>query len=110
MLGFLVRLLVALLVPIVGIAISLSSEMLPHALSHHGAALHLVGSAFIHMGAAVVFITVVDRLLWPFLSLRSIVFGTGCWQDKPINIRAAALIGYCYVLGQLVLGFATAGV
>ena len=104
------RLLAALLIPVLGVLISAFSEMVPGHMAHHTPALLLVGSAFVHSGAAVVFVVLVNLLLWPWITFESLANGTGVFAGMDVNIRAAFVLGWSLILAAFVLGFASAGV
>ena len=104
------RLLAALLIPVLGVLISASAEMVPGNMAHHTPALLLIGSAFVHSGAAVVFLVLVNLLLWPWLNLLAMATGTGVFAGMDHSLRAAFVLGWFIILAAFVLGFASAGV
>ena len=93
-----------------GVFISMSSEMLPMWLSHHAAAIHLIGSAFMQMGGALVFWSATDHSLLYWFDIREAINGTGIFDGADFNIRAASILGYFLAFAAVLRGFAVAGV
>ena len=104
------RLLAALLIPVLGVLISYSTEMVSDDMAHHIPALLLVGSAFVHMGAAAVFLVLVNLLVWPWLNFHDMATGRGEFLPMGQNMRAAFVLGWSLILAAFVLGFASSGV
>ena len=105
-----IRILSSLVLVALGVGVSLSSEMLPLWAEHHSAALHLIGSSFLHMGAGVVFFTIMDTMVQPWLQIRDVMQGHGEWRHVPMEMRVAFVKGYYLLFAAVLVGFAWAGV
>ena len=105
-----IRIIASLILVALGVGISLSSEMLPLWAEEHSAALHLIGSSFLHMGAGVVFFTVMDTIVQPWLKIRDVLDGSGAFTGTEIKLRVAFVSGYYLLFAAVLVGFAWAGV
>ena len=102
------RILSALLIPLLGILLSwASAALLPEA---HIATGTLIGSAFLHVGAGVVFFTLVDQVVMRDLNLPDLLGGTGAFATKPWEVRREFVRGYFLLAAAIILAFAWAGV
>ena len=95
---------------LLGIGISLLSELLPNSMSEYVAAFHLIGSAFMHMGGALVFWSVTDHSLFYWFDIREAIQGTGLFEGVNYQIRAASILGYFIAFAAVFRGLSMAGV
>ena len=104
------RLLAALLIPAIGIFINHSVVWIPVSWEHYIPAMLLIGSAFVQMGGAAVFIVLFNVLVWPWLNFSDMVKGEGTFKGKSDVIRAATILAWGLIIAAFAFGFANAGV
>lgn len=79
-------------------------------ISMHHPVFQLVGSAFFHIGAAVVFFVVLDSVFLPKVNIMDMLNGEGLFGCMPHQIRSEAIRGWFLTLAAVIVAFAWAGV
>ena len=104
------RLLAALLIPVIGVFINHSVVWIPVSWEHYIPAMLLIGSAFVQMGGAAVFIVLFNILVWPWLNFLDMVQGKGKFKEVSELIRAATILAWGLIIAAFAYGFSNAGV
>ena len=112
--GALVPVLLSTLVAAIGLGISTLASLLAEnpsaALASHAPAVHTIGSAWLHIGAAVVFVGVTIQIIAPWFNLRDIIHGEGEFSGYSPSERASLARSWAILVAALILGIAWAGV
>lgn len=106
---FLSTLLVA-----IGLGISVLASWLTEnpsaALASHASAVHTIGSAWLHVGAALVFVGIANQVIAPWFNLRDIIHGEGEFSRYSASERASLARTWAILVAAIILGIAWAGV
>ena len=98
----------------IGLAISWVSGLISmHEEAHvagHAPVLAVIGSAFLHVGAGVVFFVILDSIFLRFLDIRAAFYGRGHFERMPPAVRAEFVRGWFIVFAAVIVAFAWAGV
>ncbi len=109
-----VPVLLSTLMVAIGLGIStLASWLAEHpsaALASHAPAVHTIGSAWLHIGAALVFVGIANHVIAPWFSLRDIIDGEGAFSGYSPSERASLARSWAILVAAMILGIAWAGV
>ena len=78
--------------------------------SGHAPVLAVIGSAFLHVGAGVVFFVILDHIFLRFLDIRAAFEDAGAFSRMPTEVRVAFVRGWFLVFAAVIVAFAWAGV
>ena len=108
------QLLLSTLLAAIGLGISaVASWLAEHpslALASHAPAFHTIGSAWLHVGAALVFVSIAEHVVAPWFNLRDIIHGAGKFSDYGPAERASLARTWAILTAAVILGIAWAGV
>ena len=111
---FVVQLLLSMLLAAIGLGISaLASWLAEHpsaTLASHAVAFHTIGSAWLHVGAALVFISIAEHVIVPWFNLRDIIHGSGAFSDYTASERTSLARTWAIIVAAIILAIAWAGV
>ena len=109
-----IPLLLSMLLAAIGLGISAVASWLGEhpsaALASHAAAFHTIGSAWLHIGAALVFATLADHIIVPWFNLQDIIHGKGKFSEYSPSDRASLARTWALLIAATILGIAWAGV
>ena len=92
-----------------GVGVSHLADYLPAGYVHHAAGLALIGSAILHMSAAVGFHALVDVISMRWLNVFDAVFGKNNFEDVAVPIRVTVIAGWFVMFHAILTGFSGAG-
>ena len=112
--GAVFQLLLSTLLAAIGLGISALASWLAEqpsvALASHAPAFHTIGSAWLHVGAALVFICIAEHVVAPWFNLRDIIHGEGEFSDYSPSDRTSLARTWAILTAAVILGIAWAGV
>jgi len=112
--ALLVPLLLSVLLVVIGLGISTLASWLAEspsaAIASHAPAVHTIGSAWLHVGAAVVFVGIAFQITVPWFNLLDIIHGEGEFSGYSPAERASFARSWVILVAALILGIAWAGV
>ena len=99
-----------------GVGVSHLADTLPPGYVHHAAGLALIGSAILHMSAAVGFHALVDVISMRWLNIVHAVFGLGRFgtddnghERVSMPVRVTVIAGWFVMFHAILTGFSGAG-
>ena len=92
-----------------GLGVSQVADLLPADFAHHAPGMALIGSAILHMSAAVGFHALVDVISMRWLNVFDAVFGKNHFKDIAIPIRVTVIAGWFVMFHAILTGFSGAG-
>lgn len=108
-----IQMLLTVLLTAIGLGVSALASWLEQnpslALASHAAAIHTIGSAWLHIGAALVFVGITQNLIAPWFNLPDIVRGEGAFSDYSASERASLARTWAILISAIILGIAWAG-
>lgn len=108
------QVLLSMLLAMIGLVISAFAGWLAEhpspTLASHAPSLHTIGSAWLHVGAALVFVGIANQLVAPWFNLRDILDGNGMFSDYSASERASLARTWAILVAAIVLAIAWAGV
>ena len=108
-----VQVLLTVLLAAIGLGISALASWLEQnpslTLASHAAAIHTIGSAWLHIGAALVFVGIAQQLVAPWFNLEDIVRGEGTFADYSASERTSLARTWAILISAIILGIAWAG-
>ena len=100
----------------VGVGVTHLADVLPSDYLHHAPGLALIGSAILHMSAAVGFHALVDVISMRWLNIVDAVFGWGRFGKNgagsdlvPLPVRVTVIAGWFVMFHSIITGFSGAG-
>lgn len=109
-----VPVLLSTLLVAIGLGISTLASWLAEspraALASHAPAVHTIGSAWLHIGAALVFVGIANEVIAPWFNLRDIIHGEGEFSGYSPTERASLARSWAILVAAMILGIAWAGV
>lgn len=109
-----VQVLLTVLLTMIGVGISAFAGWLAEhpspALASHAASLHTIGSAWLHVGAALVFAGIANQLVAPWFNFRDVIHGNGTFSDFSASERASLARTWAILTAAIILAIAWAGV
>ena len=92
-----------------GLGVSHLADRLPAEYLQHAPGMALIGSAILHMSAAVGFHALVDVISMRWLNVFDAVFGRNNFEDVAIPIRVTVIAGWFVMFHAILTGFSGAG-
>jgi len=109
-----VPVLLSTLVVAIGLGISTLASWLAEspsaALASHAPAVHTIGSAWLHIGAALVFVGIANHVIAPWFNLPDILRASGAFSDYSASERVSLARTWAILIAALILAIAWAGV
>lgn len=109
-----IQVLLTALLAAIGLGISALASWLEQnpnlTLASHAPAIHTIGSAWLHIGAALVFVGIAEQLIAPWFSFRDIVQGKGAFSGYSASERTSLARTWALLVGAIILSIAWAGV
>ena len=97
----------------IGLGISALASWLekqPSPLASHAPMLHTIGSAWLHVGAALLFLSIADQVVTPWFNLLDIIEGKGKFASYSAAERASLARTWAILTAAIILAIAWAGV
>ena len=108
------QLLLSVLLAAIGLGVSAFAGWLAEhpstMLAPHAVTFHTIGSAWLHIGAALVFLGLADSVVTPWFNLRDIIHGEGRFSDYTASERTSLARTWAILAAAIILGIAWAGV
>lgn len=108
------QVLLTTLLAMIGVGISAFAGWLAEhpsaSLASHAASFHTIGSAWLHVGAALVFAGIANQLVAPWFNLPDILRASGAFSDYSASERVSLARTWAILIAALVLAIAWAGV